>query len=87
MNREDIDPLLAFVQEMESDLQAIKTALYSTDEDYDDTILSAQLSLEKVAENLANTVKYLDEQLQIKELDEQLQKIKELETKKDDGLD
>jgi len=69
MTREDVDKLLELVQDIDSEIQAINSGIYSSDEDYDDLILSAQMSLEKVATTFANTVKYLDEQILLRDLE------------------
>jgi hypothetical protein len=69
MTREELDQLLELSQDIEADIRAINTALYSTEEDYDDMVLSAQMSLEKVANVFTDTVKYLDEQFLLKELE------------------
>lgn len=69
MNRDELDTLLEFCGELEADLEAIKSAIYSTDEPYGDDVLSALMALEKVVNGFINTVKYLDEQLLLKELD------------------
>jgi len=69
MTREEMDVLLELAQEIEAGIQDIKTSLYSTEEDYDDLILSAQMSLEKVAGNFIDMVRYLDERLLLEELE------------------
>ena len=69
MTRDELDTLLEFCGELQSDLDAIKSNIYSTDEPYGDDVLAALMSLEKVADGLINTVKYLDEQLLLKEID------------------
>lgn len=69
MTRDEMNRLLGLVTEMEAEIQSLKNALYLTDEEYDDTVLSGQMSLEKVVEVFANTVRYLDEQLLLRELE------------------
>ena len=69
MNREELDALLEFCAELQSDVDSIRSNIYSTDEPYGDDVLAALMSLEKMANNLINTVKYLDEQLLLKEID------------------
>ena len=72
MDRSDLDELLQFTDEIEQDVQNIKNALYSSDDEVEDLALSSIFELEGVTTNFANAVRYLDHEVLMEEAERSL---------------